>query len=159
MADTQRPQSLSAFDDMVVQNKKRFDDLYRGGRAHAGEALTVQAAIGGERSKVAAAAIAAVELDPDSPAAQRLSARFGDDWRYEITEQQRVGDEAIVLCKLFLGKEGAVRMQFGRASFSEGPVAGASGSVRFKVGATDAGESDVFRRAAEAALINCIALI
>ena len=29
--------------------------------------------------------------------------------------QQRDGDEAIVLCKLFLGKDGAVRTQFGRA--------------------------------------------
>ena len=44
-----------------------------------------------------------------------LNERFGSDWRYEVAEQQRDGDEAIVLCKLTFGKEGAVRTQFGRA--------------------------------------------
>ena len=61
---------------------------------------------------------------------RRLNERFGNDWRYEIAEQQRDGDEAIVLCKLVLGKDGAVRTHFGRARISEGPVAGASGGVR-----------------------------
>ncbi len=50
---------------------------------------------------------------------RRLNERFGNDWRYEIAEQQRAGDEAIVLCKLILGKDGAVRTQFGRAKISE----------------------------------------
>ena len=86
-----------------------------------------------------------------------MNERFGNDWRYEITEQRRDGDEAIVLGKLFLGKEGAVRSQFGRAKISEGPVAGHSGGVRFKIGSAGAeqGERDAFRRATEAALMNC----
>ena len=37
MANTQRPGLSSVFDDMLAQNKKRFDDLYRGGRSPAGE--------------------------------------------------------------------------------------------------------------------------
>ena len=107
------------------------------------------------------AAAPSARLDPDSPVARRLNERFGNDWRYEIAEQQRDGDEAIVLCKLILGKEGAVRTQFGRAKISQGPVVGASGDVRFKLGVAGAeqDERDAFRRAAEAALMNCVDLI
>ncbi len=136
MANPQRPGPSSVFDDMLMQSKKRFDALSRGGPATAAPI---------------------VRPDPDSPVTRVLNERFGNDWRYEITEQRRDGDEAIVLCKLFLGKEGAVRSQFGRARISEGPVAGVSGGVRFKIGSagTEKGERDAFRRATEAALMNC----
>ena len=163
MANTQRPELSSVFDDLLVQNKKRFDDLYRGGRSHGGAPATAaKGPVGRERSTVAPlAATPSTRLDPDSPAARRLNERFGDDWRYEIAEQQRVGDEAIVLCKLILGKEGAVRTQFGRAKISQAPVVGASGDVRFKLGVAGAepDERDAFRRAAEAALMNCVDII
>ena len=33
MASTPRPQLSSAFDGMLAQTKKRFEDLYRGGAA------------------------------------------------------------------------------------------------------------------------------
>lgn len=161
MANTQRPELSSVFDDMLAQNKKRFDDLYRSGRPHAGE--TVAAAktpIGRERTSSPTAASSS-QLATDSPAAGRLNERFGDDWRFEIIEQQRDGDEAIVLCKLVFGKDGAVRTQFGRASLSDGPVSGASGGVRFKVGIANAAqdEREAYRRATEAALMNCVDLI
>jgi hypothetical protein len=96
-----------------------------------------------------------------SPAARRLNERFGSDWHYEIAEQKREGDEAIVLGKLTFGRDNAVRTQFGRAMISGNPVAAASGGVRFKVGGpgTEQDERDAFRRAAEAALTNCVDLI
>ncbi len=157
MANPRRPGLLSVFDDMLGQSKKRFDDLFRGGRSPAGEPGS--AAFAGLAVKVApVTAASSVRPDPDSPVTRLLNERFGDDWRYEITEQRRDGDEAIVLCKLFLGTEGAVRSQFGRAKISEGPVAGVSGGVRFKIGKSagaDQGERDAFRRATEAALLNC----
>lgn len=163
MANPQRPELSSVFDDMLVQNKKRLDDLYRGGYSHPGEAAAAaKGPVGQERSTVPSpAATPAARHDQDSPAARRLNERVGNDWRYEIAEQQRGGDEAIVLCKLTFGKEGAVRTQFGRANISEGPVAGASGGVQFKVGVAGAeqAERDAFRRATEAALMNCIDLI
>jgi hypothetical protein len=163
MANTQRPELSSVFDEMLVQNKKRFDELYRGERSHTGEAAAAVKGPFGKQRSAFRSPVAAPEakLDPHSPAARRLRERFGDDWRYEITEQRRVGDEAIVLCKLILGKDGAVRTQFGRANISEGPVSGASGGVRFRVGAAGAGQDDrdAFRRATEAALINCVDLI
>ena len=96
-------------------------------------------------------------LDPKSPAVHRLNERFGaGNWRFEIAEQQRDGDEAIVLGRLTFGKEGAVRTQFGRATVGAKAVAAASGGVKFKLGAGgDTDERDAFRRATEAALINC----
>jgi hypothetical protein len=163
MANTPRPELSSVFDDMLLQSKKRFDDLYRGGRSLAGEAsAAAKETVAGSWSTVSSpAARPGAALEADSAAARRLTARFGDDWRCEIVEQRHVGDEAIVLCKLIFGKDGAVRTQFGRASMSEGPLAGASGGVRFKVAAAGAGrdEGDAFRRATEAALMNCIDLI
>ena len=54
-----------------------------------------------------------------------------------------------------------MRTQFGRARISGSPVAAASGGVRFKIGGsgTEQDERDAFRRAAEAALMNCVDLI
>ena len=158
MADPQRPEFSSAFDDMLVQNKKRFDDLFRGGRAQAGEPAASSAAFAGLGAKGALIAAAlSVRPDADSAVVRLLSERFGNDWRYEISEQRRADDEVIVLCKLIFGKEGAVRTQFGRAKISDGPVGGVSGGVRFKMGSESAeyGERDAFRRATEVALMNC----
>ena len=100
-------------------------------------------------------------VDPDSAAARWLNERFGSDWRYEISEQKRDGDEAIVLGKLTFGRESAVRTQFGRAKISGDPVAASSGGVRFKIGGagSEQDEREAFRRAAEAALTNCVDLI
>ncbi len=161
MANMQRPELSSVFDDMLAQNKKRFDELYRDERSHAGKAAAaLKGPFGKQTSAFHSPATApGAKLDPHSPAARRLRERFGDDWRYEITEQRRVGDEAIVLCKLILGKDSAVRTQFGRANISEGPVNGASGGVRFRVAGAGQDDRDAFRRATEAALINCVDLI
>jgi hypothetical protein len=163
MASTPRPELSAIFDDMLVQNRKRFDDLYRGGRAHPGESVAgAKSAAGGARDTVSLGATPSALLDPASSlAVRRLNERFGNDWRYEIASRQRDGDEAIVLCKLIFGKEGAVRTQFGRAKFSRGPVTGTSGGVRFRLDAGNAeqDERDAFRRATEAALINCIDLV
>ncbi len=114
-------------------------------------------------SRVAATACRprSARLGADSPAARRLNERFGSDWRYEVAEQTRDGDEAIVLGKLTFGRDNAVRTQFGRARISGDPVAATSGGVRFKIGGsgTEQDERDAFRRAAEAALMNCVDLI
>jgi hypothetical protein len=162
MASTPRPRLSSAFDSMVGQTKKRFDDLYRGGQPQTGEA-TAPATRFVSRGATTARPVTAAspKLAADSPAARRLNERFGSDWRFEVAEQTRDGDEAIVLGKLTFGRDNAVRAQFGRAQISGNPVAATSGGVRFKIGSagTDADERDAFRRAAEAALMNCVDLI
>jgi len=155
MADSGRNDLSAAFDGMLAQSKKRFDALYRGGRAPgAGTATPAAAEAGG----APAVTTASIPLDPQSTAVRRLNEQLGTGWRYEIVEQQRDGDEAIVLCRLIVGKEGAVRTQFGRAAIARAPVAGTSEGLRFRLGNTGAGadERDAFRRAAEAALMNCL---
>jgi hypothetical protein len=156
MANPPRPQMSSIFDDMLAETKTRFDDLFRSGRSPGGALATSPAALSGAVGATSSAAVAHVRPDWESPAAERLNARYGDGWRYEIVERRRDGDEAIVLCKLIL-KGGAVRSQFGSATISAAPVAGASGNLKFRIGETPGGqtEREAFRRATEAALMNC----
>jgi hypothetical protein len=160
MANPPRPELSSAFDDMLAQTRKRFDELYRGGQSHGGEPVASPRPPAG-RQATARAPRVPMNFDLDSLPARRLNERFGGDWRYEIAEQKRDGDEAIVLGRLIFGQANAVRTQFGRARISGNPVAAASGGVRFKVGGsgTEQDVRDGFRRAAEAALMNCIDLI
>jgi len=165
MAHAQRPELSSVFDDMLANNRKRFDDLYVGGGSRAGDPFALPRASfvpkPGKAVSVAGSGTGSSVLDPNSAARRRLNERFGDDWRYEIAEQRRDGDEVIVLCKLIFGREGAVRTQFGRANIVRGAIAGASAEVRFKLEATGAvpDEADAFRRATETALNNCADLI
>ena len=160
MADTPPRDLSSVFDDMLAHNRKRFDDLYRGARSKAswGSTATAGSPAG---LRASANATAAIVLDPtSSPAVRRLNERFGNDWRYEIFDRQRDGDEAIVLCRLTFGKEGAVRSQFGRAKLPSGPKGGTSGGTHFTLSTGDSAkdEGDAFRRATEAALMNCLDL-
>jgi len=163
MANQPQANLSSVFDDMLTQNKKQFDDLYRG--SHGGIGMfgkTATEIFGGEKMTPAPSREAPLaDTEDDSPAARRLRERFGKEWRYEITERHREGDEAIVLGKLTFGKQSAVRTQFGRAKVSSAPVAGASSGIRFRLGEESGArdEQDAFRRAAEAALSNCVDLI
>ena len=77
----------------------------------------------------------------------------------DALQQQGEGDEAIVLCKVFIAD--TVKTQFGRAPIGGGVVAGSSGGVPFRLGAADSGieEAKAFRRATEAALAKCLELI
>jgi hypothetical protein len=159
MANTPRLELSSAFDDMLAQTKKRLDDLYRGGRQPSVEAAA--SVFAGRETTVRKPRSASAPVSADSPAARLLNERFGTNWRYEIAEQTRDGDEAIVLGRLTFGQDNAVRTQFGRARISGSAVAAASGGLRFKIGGTGTGadERDAFGRAAEAALLNCVDLI
>ncbi len=158
-----RPQLSSAFDDMLTQSKKSFDDLYRGGLSRSDFSLTRSTpfAVGTKPPARAASGSLPAKIDPDSAAARWLNERFGGSWRYEIAAQKREADEAIVLGKLTFGRDGAIRTQFGRAKIAGDPVAASSGGVRFKLGGagSERDEHEAFRRAAEAALSNCIDLI
>ncbi len=157
MAISERSSQLSsAFDDMLAQSKKRFDDLYDRQRPDTRASFSVAPPQSWDRLG-STAKTSTVLPDQKSPAVHRLNERFGaGNWRFEIAEQQRDGDEAIVLGRLTFGKEGAVRTQFGRATVGAKAVAAASGGLKFKLGAGgDSDERDAFRRATEAALINC----
>jgi hypothetical protein len=159
MANTPHPQLSSAFDELLVQGRKRLDDLYHGGQPGKRGA---RVGLFDDR-EIAAREPSVTSIGPgaDSPAARLLDERFGHDWHFQITEQTRDGDDVIVFGKLTFGKDSALLIQRGRARISPSPVAGTSGGVRFEVGgfATEQEERDAYRRAAEAALTNCIDLL
>jgi hypothetical protein len=167
MADTPingpGPQLSSVFDDMLARSKRSFDDLYRGGLSRAGSSSAPGRRSFAGTAPVARAASVALPamIDPDSAPVRWLNDHFGGNWRYEIAAQKREGDEAIVLGKLTFGRESAIRTQFGRAKITGDAVAASSGGVRFKIGAagSEQDEREAFRRAAEAALSNCVDLI
>jgi len=138
---------------MLAKSKKSFEQLYARGSAAGPNNSAAARPIGSARTTP-------FRPNPDSATARVLNERFGQDWQFEIAEQQRDGDEAIVLGKLTFGKGGAVRTQFGHAAFSHAAVTGASGGLKFKIDAGGANnDRDAFRRAAEAALKNCVDLI
>jgi hypothetical protein len=161
--NTPRPQVSSVFDDMLAQSKKSFSDLHSGGSSRLDESSARARPLPAREASFGKGAAGSLftKVDPESPAARWLNERFGSNWRYEIATQKREGDEAIVLGKLTFGRESAVRTQFGRAKIAGDAVAAASGGLRFKVGGvgSEQDEREAFRRAAEAALSNCIDLI
>jgi hypothetical protein len=163
MTDTPHRELSSAFDDMLAHSRKRFDDLYHSGRSKVGGAATVsQSTVSAPARSISESTTTSIVLDPaSSPAIRRLKERFGNDWRYEIVDQQRNGDEAIVLCRLTFGKQDVVRSQFGRSKLPSRSVGGTSGSLHFTLGMDDGAKDvgDAFRRAAEAALMNCLDLV
>ena len=155
MASGQRSQLSTLFDAMLMHNKERLEALLREERSSQssdGERLAPT-----RRSSAAGRATP----DPGSSAVQYLNERFANQWHYEIVERQRLGDETVVLCKLFLEDRGVVKTQFGRATVATGSVAGRSGAVRFRLelGAAERSEEDAYRRAAENALANCVKLL
>jgi hypothetical protein len=157
MASGQRSPLSTLFDAMLVHNKERLDALLREDRS--GQS-------GEDRDRLAArrwsSAARGAPLDvAHSAAAQYLNERFANRWHYEIAERHRVGDEAIVIGKLFLEDQGVVKTQFGRAKIAAGSLAGRSGTVRFRLelSAPEQNEDDAYRRAAENALANCVKLL
>jgi hypothetical protein len=162
-ANTPRPQLSSVFDDMLAKSKRSFDDLYRGGLSRAGESSVQARPLAARTTTAARPATGSLpsRVDPNSAAVRWLNEHFGGNWRYEISAQKREGVEAIVLGKLTFGRENAIRTQFGRAKITGDAVAASSGGVRFKVGGagSEQDEREAFRRAAEAALSNCVNLI
>lgn len=154
MASGRRSPLSTLFDAMLVDNKERLNALLREDRfGQSGE----------DRNRVAARRPTnAAPFDvANSAAAQYLNERYANRWRYEIAERHRVGDEAIVMGKLFLEDQGVVKTQFGRAKIAAGSLAGRSGTVRFRLelSVPERNEDDAYRRAAENALANCVKLL
>ena len=152
MASGQRSQLSTVFDAMLMHNKERLEALL-------GEEASDQS---GERDRLAPTRAGRATPAPgSSAAAQDLNARFANRWHYEIVERQRVGDEVVVMCKLFLEDHGVVKTQFGRATVAASSVAGRSGAVRFRLelGVAERSEEDAYHRAAENALANCVKLL
>ena len=164
MASDRRSSSSSAsaassFDEMLERNRRELDDMY-GGIAWTGAR---------EAAPPPGAASPARAASAERPVVRRLNQRFGDKWRYEITERRRDGDEVIVLCRLTLPERNVTKAQFGFARIGRagagGAVRGSAGGMSFTLGAGEsvslAGDSEdaAYERAADDALAKCAAML
>lgn len=144
--------AASSFDEMLERNRRELDGMYGG--------------IAWTDPREAAPPPGAGAA---SPVVQQLNQRFGDEWRYEITERRRDGDEVVVLCRLTLPERNVTKAQFGLARIGRAgagaAVRGSAGGVSFTLGAGESGwlagdsEDAAYERAADDALAKCAAML
>ena len=163
----------SAFDELLERNRRELDALYedRGGRGASRPGRTPPAPAPPGTAPVATApesgeTAPAGPIPAASPAERRLTERYGDAWRFEVTSRRRENDEIIVVGTLRLPGSGGVRTQFGsaRIAASGGSTAGSAGGVVFSFGGGAganplAAEEAAFERAREDALASCADLL
>jgi hypothetical protein len=176
MASGRRKDFSSPFDEMLEENRRQFEALYGGSRSGHGEGAAREPArpspspapgLSAEPSHGARQA----GLDASSSEAVRfLNDRYGEGWRYEITNRQRDGEEVVVLCKLVVEDQGITKSQFGRARIGDSgeayAIKGSAAGIAFSTasdkpppGARGDPVEDAFRRAEDAALARCAGLI
>jgi len=149
MADKPSTGFASAFDAMLSQNRDRFDTMLN------------------RRPQTTAAPSVTTPSDA-SENVRFLNDRYGRDWRHEIIERRREGDEVIVLCRLTIDELDMSKTQFGSARIGEASakpvIKGSAGSIAFTIGTEQTGrekdtEEAAFRRALEDGLAKCVALL
>ena len=160
MAGERRPGLTSPFDEMLAENRKQLDALY--GTSGTARAL--------ERPS-ASSTPAPASGQGRSDSVRFLNDRYGERWRYEVTERRREGDEVIVLAKLILEDQNISKSQFGRAWIggeSAAPeLSGTANGIAFRIKRDDTetlasgttSEEAAYRRAVEAALAKCAELL
>ena len=178
MGSDRRPDLVSPFDDMLEENRRQFEDLSNGMRSRTapGTASEVPAVLPAPATSTPArpATRARDSLPAPRPASSDavrfLNDRYGDGWRYEITDRRREGDEVVVLCKLVIEDQHITKSQFGTSRIDQvgdgEDVKGSAGGIVFSVQsakppAAPSGNpvDQAFRRAEAAALANCAALL
>ena len=171
MVSGRRSELSSAFDDLLEQNRKQFEKL-SGGIA---PAPAKEPARPRPRSRPAptpsAAAPPAPTLDRSSDVVRSLNQRYGDGWRYEITNRRRQGEEVVVRCKLIVEDPGIVRVQSGRARIDRPgdavEITGSADGVAFAARSEDVSAGNAtgdvveaaFRKAVENALTKCAEML
>lgn len=164
----------SAFDDALAQNRRQLDELLNKSQSSTAvsqrarpstrtQITPPQAARPRSATATHTSGIDARRFDADASAAvQRLQARFGNDWRYDIVEQFREGDECIVRCLVTIPSSGVNKSQFGAAHIGGTSVSGAADGVSFSLQVRDAAaqsaqaaEQSAFQQAVEDALTRC----
>ena len=170
----------SAFDELLERSRRELDAL-SGGSGASALSPTWRTSSGSSASSPATAtrgvarggtirASAAAPAER-SPAERALDEKLGADWRYEVLERTREGDELIVRCRVTAPARGVSRTWHGSAPLSGGGgggasgVAGTAGSVRFSLGTgteprgSIQAEREAERQAIEAALVACARLL
>ena len=169
----------SAFDDLLERSRRELDALSGGSGAPA-LSPTSLASTGptatAARSAVpgtAARATRAPSPPSRSPAERALDKKLGQDWRYEVLDRTREGNEVVVRCRVTAPSRGVSRTWHGSAPWYSGGrggtsgMAGTAGNVRFSLGAGTGSdtrdpiraEREAERQAVESALAACARLL
>ena len=174
------PSRYSApFDDMLADSRTRFDKLLRGGavdlrrqrldqRPPSPARTTKQTPPPHPVASTPGRAQAGTYNAGSSEPGRALNARFGDDWRYEIADRRREGDEIVVWGRLIVEDQGVDKSRRARARIRRpaegGIIKGSADGADFSllqgndVPVQPDGDPEelAFREAAEAALAICI---
>tara|TARA_B100001123_G_C14893265_1_gene860765 strand:+ start:242 stop:724 length:483 start_codon:yes stop_codon:yes gene_type:complete len=160
MASDRRPSLSTAFDDMLERNWQELNKL----SSHIDERSSSS-----ESHASSSRAAFQAKISTQSPIVEQLNKRFGDNWRYEVTDRQRDGDDVFVLCKLILPEKSVTKAQFGLARIGSAVagsgIHGSSTGVNFSLGAskteslTGDNENAAFERATDDALTKCAAML
>ena len=175
----------SAFDDLLERSRRELDALSGGSGA---SALSPISRTSSPRSSATAAAATArgvtqgvstrAQTSPfaaeRSPTERALDDKLGRDWRYEVLDRTREGNELVVRCRVTAPARGVSRTWHGSAPLSGGGrggvsgLAGTTGNVRFSLGADASAraatgdpvraEREAERQAIESALAACVRL-
>jgi len=175
----------SAFDELLERSRRELDALSGGSgspalspasRTSTGSSpKSFEAVAGGAAQAVSARAARASASPPESrsPAERALDEKLGPDWRYEVLDRTREGNEIVVRCRVTVPSRGVSRTWHGSASLSgvgrggASGMTGTAGNVRFSLG-TSAGaqaldpiraEREAERQAVESALAACARLL
>ena len=173
----------SAFDELLERSRRELDALSGGSGSPAlspGSPTSAVPAAGSSARRatqgVSARPARASTLPPPSrsPAERALDEKLGADWRYEVLDRTREGDEMVVRCRVTAPSRDVSRTWHGSAALSGGDRGGASGgmtgtagNVRFSLGGSTRApthdpirtEREAERQAIESALAACARLL
>jgi hypothetical protein len=145
MRDPRTISMTGAFDDMLADTRRALETLY-----------------GGERK----AAPARRRAEPDSrvpagaeDAGQVLDARYGDGWRWRVTDRHREAGDAVVTVAVTVGDGSGDESRTGRAPLGGGGVTGTAGGIPFSLGGAAEDEDGAAARATADAFRQCVAAL
>ncbi len=156
----------SGFDEMLRQTRSRLADL-GGGRAYA-PARDAGPVDSEYRTRDLAPAQPIGETASAGPDIEaELNERFGEDWRFEVLRQDRVGDEITVVGELRIEALNFVQSESGRARLGGGggdhtKLSGSADGISFSfLAPVNAAESQrqAFERARAEALRRCAQML
>ena len=172
----------SAFDELLAQNRKQMDELLGKSpeaapgpaaqsptyapappsppRATAGPVTTTS-------KPVSTSGRPSSRRDDVPPeVAAQLDRRYGDEWRHEVKERRREGNEIVLTCSLMVEADNLSTTQTGRAPVGAGTgfINGSANGFRFRLTPKGGGQGEsgndpegvAYRKALGKALTRCI---
>ena len=172
----------SAFDELLERSRRELDALSSGSGSpvlsptsptSTGPSAGSSAAVARSAARGASTRAPASPPASRSPAERALDEKLGADWRYEVLDRTREGDELIVRCRVIASARGVSRTWHGSAPLSGADRSGASGTtgtagnVHFSLGTGTGARSqdpvrakrEAERQAIESALAACARLL